>query len=184
MPHAPGEFVQLAAITFIHESNGHHMKTLLASSVLVILFGCAPKTVYVVLRDVPTKPSFVILPANDYIREVEFANVIETYFLSSGVKVVEHPGRKEVQATKQAAQMEAQSGQAAAAQGTITEKFWALENTDADYLVRTYADTKQIKIVRRTTNELLASFVYSKKEYQKEDQIIRDALWNLGIIRR
>ena len=157
------------------------MKTIVICSLLFLLVGCAPQTFFVVLRDVPDNPSFVVIPANDYLYQVEFANRIESYLISSGVKVVTRPSTKEVQATKQAAQVEGQSSQAAGSQATLTEKYMAFEDTNADYIVQTYADSKQIKVIRKTTKEILTTFELKKSENQKEDHIFRTALHNLGI---
>ena len=45
---------------------------------LVTFFGCSTtKYEYVVLRDVPQSPSFVVIPPNLYMYEIEFANTVE-----------------------------------------------------------------------------------------------------------
>lgn len=157
------------------------MKTGIYCSLFLFLSGCSTQTVFVVLRDVPDNPSFVVLPANDYLYQVEFANKIESYLLSSGVKVVTRPATKEVQATKQAAQVDAQSSQAAGSQATFTERYVALEESNADYIVQTYADSKQIKVIRKATKEILITFQLKRFEEQKEVQIVRSALQSIGI---
>ena len=68
----------------------------MALAVFVLtMTGCA-RTKFVVLRDVPHAPSFVVIPANTYLHEVEFANKIERAIIGSGVKVVMLPSTKEV----------------------------------------------------------------------------------------
>ena len=71
------------------------MNQLLGISLLFLgtgLLGCATKTLeIVVLRDVPESPSFVVIPANDFLREVEFANSVEDAIISAGVRVVIRP---------------------------------------------------------------------------------------------
>ena len=62
---------------------------------VVVLAGCAPQTQFVVLRDVPESPSFVVIPANDYLHEVVFANEVENAIISAGVKVVMRPVTKD-----------------------------------------------------------------------------------------
>lgn len=156
-----------------------------------LLFGCSTETVFVVLREVPTNPSFVVMPVNDYLYQVEFANRIESYIVACGVKVVNRPAPKEIESTKQATQLGAQSTQVAGAQATLTERYFAFDETDANYIVYTYADTKQIKIVRKETKEILSVFEVTSKykgafgsgptTTQREDEIIRDALKSLGV---
>jgi hypothetical protein len=174
----------LAPVRYTAETTnfGGYMKDILVSSIMVFLLsGCTTQLVFVVSRDVPQSPSFVVIPANDYLSEVEFANQIESYLLSCAVKVVTRPAIKDVQATKQAAQIEAKSSQAEGTQATLVERYAAFEDTDADYVVRTYADMKQFKIVRKVSKEILLSFELKENPKKEPDQIIREALITLGI---
>ncbi len=70
-------------------------------SLVMSLSGCArimPEIV--VLRDVPKSPVFVVFPANDYLREVEFANNVEDAIINTAVKFVIRPAIKEVTTEK------------------------------------------------------------------------------------
>ncbi|GEM_PF-4857179 len=158
------------------------MKITITSLVLLALSGCSPsQTIFVVLRDVPETPSFVVIPANDYLYQVEFSNKVESYAISSGVKVVTRPATKEVEATKQAAQVDAQSSQAAGSQATLTERYVAFEDTNADYIIQTYADSKQIKLIRKATKEILLTFELKRTDRQSEGQVFRNAMQSIGI---
>ena len=53
-----------------------------AITLLVIIFsnvliGCQSNVLYVVNRPVPNEPRIVVIPASDYLSEVEYANKIE-----------------------------------------------------------------------------------------------------------
>lgn len=171
-------------VVVIHQARkeDHALKTIIICSVFLFLFGCSTKTVFVVLRDVPENPSFVVIPASDYLYQIELANMIEAFLISSGVKVVTRPAIKEVQATKQASQVDAQSSQPVGAQATLTERYVAFEDTNADFIVETYADNRQVKIIRKATKEILATFELTKPQTQKKDQvIIQNALRSIGV---
>ena len=153
------------------------MKILLISSAIFAFSACkVSETVFVVQRDVPPKPSFVVFPANDYLYQVEFANTIEKYLISSGVTVLTRPATKEIQATKQSTQVDVQPTQPASAQATLTERYLAFEDTQADYIVYSYADSKQIKIARRESKEILTSFVLEQNRKQTEQDVFKSAL--------
>lgn len=152
------------------------MKFAISLSMLFFLFGCSTQTEFIVLRDIPINPSFVVLPANDYLYQVEFANTIQSYLLASRVKVVARPATKIVEATKQAGQIDANQSQVAGGTQSLTERYWQLEDTDADYIVYTYADTRHVTIVRKSSKEVLASFALTKSGYQEEVEVFRAAI--------
>lgn len=114
------------------------------------LTGCA-QTRFVVLRDVPPSPSFVVIPANDYLSEVTFANEIERAILGAGVKVVMRPSTKEV--TTEKVTEETEGNQASGMK--LTERYFAFDEIDADYIVQTYATSNPVKITKRETQEVL-----------------------------
>ena len=58
---------------------------LLAASSLLI--AACSQTVFLVQRDVPSSPTFTVIPANDYLYQVDFATQIEGHLISCGVKV-------------------------------------------------------------------------------------------------
>jgi len=139
------------------------MKVITTLSACLLLAGCGTNTVFVVQRDVPASPVFTVVPANDYMNQIDFANIVESYLLSAGAKVVQRPAWKEVKAEKQAAGLAAPSGiQVQGAQASMTEWFAAFDSTNADYFVLTFADTRYIRIMQRSTKEILASFELKK----------------------
>ncbi|MDE0298586.1 MAG: hypothetical protein OXN17_08145 [Candidatus Poribacteria bacterium] len=143
------------------------MKLLLVLICLIVpVSGCSSTYDYIVYRDVPDSPSFVVLPANSYMSEATFAIAVEKALISCWVKVVRRPGTKQV-TTEQAAatlkkgQLRDSNAAAAAVQGTDVkrvEHFREYEDISADYLVETYADEKQVRISNKETDEILAVF--------------------------
>ena len=143
---------------------------------VVVLAGCAPQTPqFVVLRDVPESPSFVVIPANDYLHEVEFANKVENAIISAGIKVVMRPATKDVtmERTVQGAEGKRTDDRTLiqSADAKLIERYSAFDDIDADYIVRTYVTSKQVKISKRETEEILAVLV--AKEYIEGGTIYR-----------
>ena len=132
-----------------------YFRTKLLCLLLVIFVltsaGCS-QTHFVVLRSVPQSPSFVVIPANAYLHEVEFANKIEQAIINSGVKVVMRPSTKEV-TTEQTIE-EAKDSRASGVR--LTERYFAFEEIDADYIVQTYVSSHQVKITKQETQEVLS----------------------------
>ena len=104
----------------------------------------------------------MVIPANDFLREVEFANSVEDAIISAGVKVVIRPSTKEVTTEKgvQGAEgRQAGSNEAIlAADAKLTEKYFAFDAIQADYIVHTYANSRHVKISKKEskTQEILA----------------------------
>ena len=117
-------------------------------------------TQYVVLRNVPKSPSFVVIPANNYSYEVRFANEIESAIISAGVKVVTRPAIKEVMTEKAVHGAEGIQGSGAqairAADAKVTERYFAFDDISADYIVQTFANPEQVKFTKRESMEILA----------------------------
>jgi hypothetical protein len=137
---------------------------------VVVLAGCAPQTPqFVVLRDVPESPSFVVIPANNYLHEVEFANKVENAIISAGIKVVLRPATKDVTTEKI---IQGAEGQQAAdvkliqsAEAKLIERYSAFEDIDTDYIVLTYVTSRQVKIAKRETREILVVLLASQPEH-------------------
>ena len=53
-----------------------------------VIIGCSTQTQiqFVVLRKVPEFPSFVVIPANNYLNQVAFANAVEAALRSLAVQ--------------------------------------------------------------------------------------------------
>ena len=139
------------------------LRTLLKRLIIVLLSvslaGCGT-TQYVVLRNVPTSPTFVVIPANSYLNQVRYANEVERALISAGVKVVARPSTKEVMTEKEVHGAEGlqESGARAirAADAKITERYFAFDDITADYIVETFANPEQVKITKRESMEILA----------------------------
>ena len=147
---------------------------------ILIMAGCA-RTKFVVLRDVPQSPSFVVIPANTYLLEVEFGNKIEQAIISSGVKVVIRPSTKEV--TTEKVLEKARDNQAAGMK--LTERYFEFEKINADYIVQTYATSQQVKITKRETQEVLAVLTlttpYNTPTIEWRRKFLTRALAKMGI---
>ncbi len=129
---------------------------------LVTFFGCSnTKYQYVVLRDVPQSPTFVVIPPNRYMYEIEFANTVEEIIMSLGVRVVDRPATKEVTETteKGVAGAKADDSKLMAGERShqLVESYFAYEDLKADYIVRSYSNSKQVRIIKRQSEEILAS---------------------------
>ena len=125
-------------------------QTLLCYCLWIVVFyvnlaGCGKTAYYIVLRDVPDTPSFVVIPANNTMAEVSYANVIERAILSAGVKVELRPASKEVEKTTVDASDKRNTTL------SRTERYFALDALTADYLVQTYATPADVKISKLAT---------------------------------
>ena len=153
------------------------------------IIGCS--TQFVVLRDVPESPSFVVIPANNYLNQVAFANEVEAAIIGAGIKVVMFS-----QATKEVTKEVAIEGEIRAIEGTqaarksgegklIERYIESFEEIKADYIVFTYAGSKQIRIIKRQTREILAVLTVptDSRTHQplEHHEFIADALTNMGI---
>ena len=152
----------------------------------LFVLGCGPNIQFVVLRDVPENPSFAVLPIDNDLSEIGYANKIERALISSGVKVVMRPSMKVVEIEDSARQGE--DGKAIGKKRT--ERFFEFDEIDADYIVQTYAITNQVKISRLDTREVLTvlviydySHISSYEDELRRRQTIFNALQNLGALK-
>jgi hypothetical protein len=156
---------------------------LLAASSLLI--AACSQTVFLVQRDVPSSPTFTVIPANDYLYQVDFATQIEGHLISCGVKVIVRPVSKEIETRKSASQTEAFQEKAGEKEATQIERYHAVDETSADYIIQSYAEANFVKIIRRTTGEVLAAFEFktgSRDPFSTtSSKTICEALTNLGI---
>ena len=138
------------------------------------LTGCAQKVPqFIVYRDVPESPSFVVVPANNRMYEVYFANEIEEAIISCGVKVVKRPSTKRIRTEKsfggldgnQTRDPDASVTTVREADAKRVESYWEYESIEADYLVETYVGKRNVKILKADTREVLA--VFYAKRYKK-----------------
>ena len=131
------------------------------------LTGCAPPVhQYIVYRDVPELPSFVVRPPNNYMHEILFANEIEEAIIGCGVKVVQRPGTKQVTTEASIGGMQGERihdpGTAVTsvreADAKRVESYYEYENIDADYVAETCVDKRQVRILKKETLEVLTVF--------------------------
>ena len=152
---------------------------------LLILTSCGSKE-YIVLRDVPENPSFTVIPADNYLSEVTFANRIERYLISAGVKVIQRPGMKHIQAEQSKAESQSTSDRSAESAGKVlTETYFMREPSTADYIVLTYRHSLQVRIIKNKTQEVLTvlSLPIAHHEFgpDPERKYILNALLHMGI---
>ena len=175
---------------------------------LLMLAGCRTTTVkyFVVQRDVPISPAFVVLPFNDYQPQILCAEHAESALIGAGVRVVMPPQKKkEVEIKKGIDGEQAKVGQGTEPIRTIgskgdsasletarayeirSERFSEYEDVNVDYIVRTngtiyYPDGSitniSLRIIRKDTGEILSSFV-TYPEYIKDDMY--KVLESLGV---
>ena len=138
-----------------------------AMCLIGILAGCAPPAPqFIVYRDVPESPSFVVIPANNYSHQVQFANEIEEAIISCGVKVIIRPSTRQITTEqsiggRQGARVRDPDTAVASIQeadAKRVESYSAYENIDADYFVQTNVSKRHVKISKRDTREILAVF--------------------------
>jgi len=131
-------------------------------SVFLLLFfivSCTTTQEFVVRRNVPTNPTFVVIPANNLLYQVEFANKIESSLLETGVSVHQRPSLKEVRKKQSVGKTEKKESESRnSEEATLVEAYTAYDGLNADYLITTYAGSEQVRIIKRETNEVLASF--------------------------
>jgi len=150
------------------------------------LGGCAPRQVFVTLRDVPQQPTFVVIPANNIVYQVEYANRIEAALIASGVSVVSRPATKSIRTERQLTQAEAGSeDKVETADATLIEEYRAYDDLGADYMISTFADSRQIKIELVSTKEILAALTVRSSSNPSiaddSNEIMRAALKSIGI---
>lgn len=131
------------------------------------LTGCGPQLPqFIVYRDVPESPSFVVVPANNRMYEVYFANEIEEAIISCGVKVEKRPSTRRIRTEKSIGGLEGNRVRAPDAAATSVreadakrvETYSVYGKMNADYMVETYGAERQVKISKRDTREVLAIF--------------------------
>lgn len=125
----------------------------------VSLSGCV-QTNYIVLRDVPLSPSFVVIPVNNTMQEISYANLIERSILSSGFRVELRPASKEIEKTVTEPTDKNDKIR------TLTERYFELETLTADYLVQTYAVSADVKISKLSKISEVLTIVKVPRIYQ------------------
>lgn len=170
------------------------MKIGLVSILVLTLIGCGFHTTnFVVYRDVPKNPSFVVIPLNYTEREIAFANQIEHILISCHASVHLRPAIKYVEDQQANREKEEEKGgsstESSTGKASKTEWYYELDDFTATYTAQSYQRTQQVKISKRETQEILAviQLPFYDDQFRIPKQtprmVIAEALDNLGIIR-
>ena len=155
------------------------MKTAILLFSALLLNACANAQQYVVLRDVPASPTFVVFPESDSPRDYVWADEISAGLIANRVKVLQRPAilnrYRTAETTFKAGDVSLQEEEKIASN--------LFNNTDADYIVWGRARGRHITVVRQATNELLYSGVLIDAEFSSREELIRKMLLALGVLR-
>jgi len=145
----------------------NHIYPLILS--LLLLFGCAQQPVILVLRDTPQNPSFIVIPPNDFLNEVHFANGVEKSLIGSGAKVLRRPAGKTVENNTAADKNLLSNREISAQKLIVSESFRDIDEFTSDYLIETYADYRQVKCTNCKTKEIVSVFTVEEDSYSRDD---------------
>ena len=157
----------------------------------LLLIGCGGySTHFVVYRHVPENPSFVVIPANDSMQEIAFANNIEHILIGCHVSVLQSPAIKAVEKERAARETENEAGNQSKHKAAVTEWFFEFEEINADYIVQAYEMSYMVKISKRETREIVAVLKIPNLQYEavlsaappSPQEFIFEALVNLEIV--
>lgn len=164
---------------------------------LTFLGGCAtlkewnqlgpepPKYKYV--PAVSDKVSFVVIPFNDYIDQLEFAAKVESFLLQNGLSLVAAPrGTKLVEERtgagfaqdSGASNLSSNSIQREESQALRIERYKIVEETKADYIVETMltGDRGTIKFTRKNDDKIIGVFSVYNSDYSMKEEMLRQLL--------
>jgi len=169
------------------------MKNALRLSVVVAILisavGCtSTEQVFVARTDVPESPTLTVVPANNSLYQHSFANEIEGKVLEAGLTVVRRPSTttKEVTQEAELARM-AEGDQAVQQIAEITQTYSGFEESDADYLVSTFASSRGVRIIEQSSGRVLASFELQKQtdggasSFEEPEDPFKGALREVGL---
>lgn len=148
----------------------------------VTVFGCSSGPNFVVSRDVPAQPSFIVVPASTYPDQIEYADRFEGYLLAAGIRVLVTPAVRENLTIKEGSQMHAEDNVLSEARSVVFEWSDAVKSS-ATYILSTDSEFSRVKIIRRDGGEILASFqlkTFTMKAGEEERRF-REALVALGL---
>ncbi len=155
------------------------MKIIAAIFVIVssLFTGCQSNVIYVVNRPVPNNPKFVVIPSSNTLSEIEYANKLEQLLIRYNILISSRPTAKYVEITEAdlKSAMESQTkitGVGAqllgGSKGSKTakidsevlqrfkrESYLSFSDIDADYIIRTSRNSRELKLYKRQNQELL-----------------------------
>lgn len=112
----------------------------------------------------------MVIPVTNTIAEVSYANIIERAIIAAGVKVILRPASREVEETTTTPTNNGDSPK------ILTERYFALDELTADYLVQTYATPAQVKISKLSTREVLTIVNVSRVYHGQGGEHPRDTM--------
>lgn len=122
---------------------------LIAFSFLLTLAACSQtQTVFVNAREVPLSPKFMVLPSGNSASEIDYANKVESAVLDLGVSVVNRPSTNLL--------------------ALSPERSNVYDEVQADILILAYGTSERVRIMKKDTKEILASFEMSTRYADKE----------------
>lgn len=156
-------------------------------SALLIVSGCSStEQVFLIQRNVPESPTVVVIPATNHLYQHHFANEIENKVVEAGLRTIERPVITTQEVSQEAAlAQQPDVDQAAQQSAEITQTFSGFSETSADYVIQTFAASDQIRIIKRSSSDVLASFTMPEErggpQTREEHKPIRDALREIGL---
>jgi hypothetical protein len=160
--------------------------------VLIILIfapGCtSTEQVFVARTDVPEEPTLAVIPANNNLYQAHFANEVEEKVIEAGLAVLKRPSLREKKVSQEA-ELAQTVGSEQASQKTaeITQTYMEYGESEADYVIRTYAWSEEVRVIEQTSGKVLASFDLIREQGINETSVnepespLRDALREIGL---
>lgn len=151
------------------------------------------KEIYTIRNDVPIKPAFAIIPFGSRRKDLRYARYIESLIFDYGVKIVLKPFLKKVQKSnvgfgKKTLNIIKSPKSLTASKGAgkkIKKYFYEYEKSDADYYVATYANSNQIRIIKKSDKSVVSVFTIRTSKItnldDKNAKIIKSEFQKLGI---
>jgi len=140
------------------------------------------------LSGVRDSPRFAVIPAQPYERDRAFAQHVETLFLEYGVSVVRSPSRKKISSVDRKSQEQEKAigpGESIAGatgrETTVTQTYFELEQNQATYYVETYERSGTVRIIEKSSNDLVAVFTASRFDRISAYCALASTLFRLGI---
>ncbi|MCX5795311.1 MAG: hypothetical protein NTY77_07455 [Elusimicrobia bacterium] len=167
-------------------------KPLTATVAVLIMAGCAPAPFIVVDQSASTA-SFTVIPADE---DTDFSRGIEREILHLGLRVVERPplrfldsgtNRTETRSAGVVGLSESGVGVSGGHALSITRPSGLIDfvamypDASADYIVVTYSDSRELRIIRKKDLSLVGSGVVSAR-YDTLQRFVASVLANAGLV--
>jgi hypothetical protein len=158
-------------------------------SILLFALGCtSTEQVFVARTDVPEDPTLAVIPANNQLYQHHFANEVEEKVIEAGLRVIRRPNVTTKKVTQEAEMAQiAADNQAAQKTAEITQTYSGFGESDADYVVSTYALSEEVRIMEQATGRVLATFDLVREQgvnetsFNEPEPPLREALREIGL---